>query len=274
MPEIVKGDGTRELFNLLKLTDSLVRAGIDKELSQRVSESIAGTVHDGMSTTEIFRTAHKMLRKEERVLAARYSMRRAILDLGPTGFPFEDYVSELMRAQGYAVKTRQVLEGKCVPHEVDVVLEKDGNRFGAELKFHNQPGYKTDVKIALYVKARFDDIAANTKGKQLNGGWLVTNTKFTEHAITYSSCAGLTLLGWDYPEKGNLADMIRSTGVYPITVLTTLTAAEKNRLLAEQKPLCSTVLTNPHSLERAGVPPRRIANVVAESTALCTPHTS
>lgn len=273
MPEIVKGDGTRELFNILKLADSLVRSGADPELANRIAEKTAATIVDGMTTSAIYKNAYKILHKEEKVAAARYSMRRAILELGPTGFPFEDYMSELMRARGYQVKTRVFVEGKCAEHEVDLVMQKEGRTIGAELKFHNQPGYKTDIKIALYVRARFTDIDAafevNHKEPHIHEGWLITNTKFTENAIDYASCAGIHLLGWDYPNKGNLADMIRETKVYPITVLSTLTNAEKNRLLASQVPLCSAVLSNPDALLRAGVPEKRMKNVIAESTALC-----
>ncbi len=273
MPEIVKGDGTRELFNVLKLADSLARSGADADLANRVAERVAAVVADGMSTSEIYKNAFKILHREERAAAARYSMRRAILELGPTGFPFEDYMAELMRAKGYAVRTRVMVQGKCAPHEVDLVMEKDERTIGAELKFHNQPGYKTDIKIALYVRARFSDIeAAHQQGtnSHIGEGWLVTNTKFTEHAIEYASCAGIGLLGWDYPAQGSLSDLIRETRVYPITVLTSLTRAEKSRLLSSQVSLCSAVVTDPASLERAGVPKRRVAHVVSESTALCS----
>ncbi|MEK7063282.1 MAG: ATP cone domain-containing protein [Patescibacteria group bacterium] len=273
MTEIVKGDGSRELFNIHKLADSLARSGANKDLAIRVSEQIASSIQDGMSTTEIYRNAYKILHKEERIAAARYSMRRAILELGPTGYPFEDYVSELMRAKGYEVRTRVMVPGRCIEHEVDVVMTKDGKTIGAELKFHNQPGFKTDVKIALYVKARFDDIdqavRETHKEREIHEGWLITNTKFTDHAIRYASCGGINLLGWDYPNKGNLDDLIRETGVYPITVLTSLTGAEKNRLLASQVPLCSMVAENPALLRNAGVPDKKVAGVIAESTALC-----
>lgn len=273
MPEIVKGDGTRELFNINKLADSLVRSGAEVALATEVSERIGGSVVNGMTTSDIYRSAFKLLHKEERVTAARYSMRRAIFDLGPTGFPFEDYVSEVLKARGYSVKTRVIVPGKCADHEVDIVMQKDDRIIGAELKFHNQPGYKTDVKVALYVRARFTDIDALGEDRKdsmhIHEGWLITNTKFTENAINYAQCAGIHLLGWDYPAKGNLDDMIRETGVYPVTVLTTLTGAEKARLLAAQMPLCSTV-TDPETLRRAGIPDKKIKDVIAESAKLCS----
>lgn len=273
MPEIVKGDGTRELFNINKLADSLVRSGAPVELARSVSEEIGGRVADGMTTQEIYREAYKLLHKQEHTIAARYSMRRAILELGPTGFPFEDYVSELMRARGFTVKTRVMVPGKCADHEVDVVMQKGDRVIGAELKFHNESGYKTDIKTALYVRARFTDIDQRGEDSKdsmhIHEGWLITNTKFTDNAISYAKCAGIHLLGWDYPEKGNLDDIIKETKLYPVTVLTTLTNAEKARLLAANMPLCHTV-SDPESLRRAGIPDKKISGVIAESAKLCS----
>lgn len=273
MPEIVKGDGTRELFNVKKLADSLVHAGIEIHLANKVAESIGGTIVDGATTTQIFQQAYKILHKEERVGAARYSMRRAILDLGPTGFPFEDYIGELMHARGYDVKTRVMLQGRCTDHEVDVVMKKGDRTIGAELKFHNTPGFKTDVKVALYVRARFWDIEFGAEDRHepspMHEGWLITNTKFTSSTIDYATCAGIHLMGWDYPSKGNLAEIIRETSIYPVTVLTTLTNPEKARLLGAQVSLCSMVTDNPELLVKAGVPERKIKNVIAESAQLC-----
>ena len=273
MPEIVKGDGSRELFNIHKLADSLVRSGADAPLANSVAEKIGATVTDGMTTQAIYREAYRILHKEERVTAAKYSMRRAILELGPTGFPFEDYVSELMRAKGYTVRTRVIVEGKCADHEVDVVMEKDGRTIGAELKFHNENGYKSDIKTALYVRARFTDIEAASQAEarralNIHEGWLITNTKFTDNAIAYAECAGIHLLGWDYPRRGNLGDIIRETGLYPVTVLTSLTGAEKAKLLAAQMPLCSTV-QNADALRKAGIPEKKIKAAMEESIKLC-----
>ena len=74
-------------------------------------------------------------------------------------------------------------------------------------------GTKSDLKVALYVKARIDDLKQNVfnyggKDRQLDEGWLVTNTKFSSTALHYGLCNNMTMIGWNYPEKGNLQDMI------------------------------------------------------------------
>ncbi len=274
MPIIVKGDGTREAFEVSKLIGSLKHAGASQNLADEIAAHVTKEIKDGMSTTQIYRHAFMRLRKEERVTAARYSMRRAILDLGPTGFPFEDYISALMRAKGYEVKTRVIVPGRCTSHEVDVVMSKDTHHIGAELKFHNTPGFKTDVKTALYVRARFWDIEFGARDRKekagIDEGWLITNTKFTENAIQYAECSGISLLGWGYPAGAALKNFISQTGVYPVTVLTTLSKAEKSRLITSGVTLCRTIADDPEALRRAGITGQKNNDIVAECSAVCS----
>ncbi len=273
MPVVVKGDGTREEFDVKKLSRSLLHAGADALLARRISEEIAALVKEGMTTTELYRKAFALLHKEEHVVAARYSMRRAILDLGPTGFPFEKFVAELFRARGYDTSHNVVVKGRCAEHEVDVIIKSPQHTIGAELKFHNTPGFKTDLKTALYVRARYWDIEWGAEDRHeksgIDEGWLITNTKFTTNATQYAECSGIHLVGWNYPHGAGLADLIRETGVYPVTILTTLSNAEKSRLLANGVTLCGMIARNPSSLEAAGVSGKKAAAAVSESAAVC-----
>jgi hypothetical protein len=98
-----------------------------------------------------------------------------------------------------------------------------GKRIGIEAKFHNEPGGKTDIKDALYVYARYEDLKhAPEASSRVDEGWLVTNTQFTRNAIRYAQCAGLRLLGWDYPRTRGLMTLIEEAKVHPLTCLTTL----------------------------------------------------
>jgi hypothetical protein len=272
MTIVVKGDGTQEEFQTEKLLRSLRHSGADEQLAQAILRRVFPQLRDGMSTTHIYREAFKLLRKEERSAAARYSMRRAILELGPTGFPFENFIAELLKAEGYDTRLRIIMQGKCIEHEVDVLLRKGETSAGAELKFHNTPGFKTDLKTALYVRARFTDIQDGMRlrsEKPLDEGWLITNTKFTGNAIEYATCAGIRLIGWSFPHGGSIADMIDRTKVYPVTVLTTLTATDKSRLLRDGVTMCKMVADNPDSLEKIGVRGKKLQDAITESRSLC-----
>jgi len=272
MTEIQKADGTTERFDSLKLEASLRHAGANAKTATEIRASIEKIIVPGAKTNDIYKRAFSLLRERERAVAVRYSLRRAIFELGPTGHPFEDYVAELFKREGWNVEWRRLIPGKCVPHEVDVYATRGNEHVAAELKYHNDPNYKTDVKTALYVKARFDDIwqCDPRQGVQcpVDRGMLITNTKFTSQAIQYASCAGLELLGWSYPLEGNLYDRIIAAGVYPVTALTTLKKMEK-QLLIQQGVISTGMLRERREVLREfGVSPERVGAILAEAESL------
>ncbi len=266
---ITKADGDREYFDPVKLERSLMHAGASSTARARILSHVTAELRPLMTTEEIYRHAFDLLKRgEETPVAARYSMKRAVFALGPSGFPFEQFLSELLRSHGWSVQTDVMLMGRCAPHEVDVLAQKDGRRVGIEAKFHNEPGGKTDIKDALYVHARYEDLKqAPLASSRVDEGWLVTNTVFTRNAIRYARCSNLTIIGWDYPRTRGIMDMIESAKVQPITALTSLTDGEKRRLLEDRIVLCKSILTE-HVLRDHGVPPDRIPQVIDEARRL------
>ena len=244
---IIKADGEKEFFDRVKLVDSLKRTGVSDKVTEKIVKHIEEEIINDMSTTDIYRHAFNLLRENYPPLATRYSLRRALVDFGPSGFPFEDYVAEIFKARGWSAFTDKILKGHCVEHEVDVVAWKDDHLILAEVKFHNELGFKTDLKVALYVKARMDDLRAVThfigdKERKLSDGYLITNTKFSSSAIQYGSCAGLKMIGWNYPEKENLQSIIESENLHPLTCLTSLNTMQKEELFAKEVVLCKTLV--------------------------------
>lgn len=251
---ILKSNGERELFDREKLKRSLLHSGASEADALNVLEHLVPDLHDDMTTGEIYRHAFDYLAKLSRPVARRYSLRRAVMDLGPSGFPFEDFVAELLRAKGYECLTRQTVLGSCVPHEVDVVAYNDKELIMVEAKFHNELGVKSDLKVALYIKSRFDDLEGNLfnyggKDRRVTDGWLVTNTKFSTTAIHYAECKGMKLIGWGYPEKGNLQDLIEETMSHPVTCLTSLSQTDKRILINAGLVLCSNIAKEPQKLK-------------------------
>ena len=267
---IAKADGQLEPFDPAKLEHSLAHAGASSTMRARILAKVIHELHAGIMTEEIYRHAFEMLKSEEKTpVAARYSMKRAVFALGPSGFPFERFLAEVFKGHGWSVSTEVTLMGRCVTHEVDVLMEKDGERVGVEAKFHNDPGGKTDVKDALYVKARYDDLKlAPQSSSRVTEGCLITNTRFTRNAIRYAQCSNLRIIGWDYPRTRGLLTLIEEARVHPLTCLTTLTDSEKRRFLDKKIVLCKHVQT-PHILKEFGVKPDRIASVVDEAKQLC-----
>jgi hypothetical protein len=273
---ITKTDGTTEPFDGMKLEWSLRRAGATTHTAERIRHTIETSISAGAPTQEIYKRAFQMLRHDARPAAARYSLRRALFEFGPSGHPFENYVAELFKKEGWDVEYRRLIPGKCVMHEVDVYATRDGEYLAAELKYHNDPGYKTDVKVALYVKARLDDIwncdPTQDKKCPVDHGFLITNTKFTRDAVQYAKCSGLQLLGWSYPSEGNLYDRIIATGLYPVTALTMLKKAEKRLLIDQGIVTCEQVRQNRDVLRAISIPPERLGGILAEANSLCNSY--
>ncbi len=270
---VVKSNGEREPFNVLKLENSLLNAGVSPDTCQKIIQVVQKDLSDGMTTSEIYRHAFFLLHKIEKPGAIRYSLRRALSDLGPSGFPFEKFVAEIFKAQGYTIETDKMIKGYCAEHEMDVIAYNNKKLLMAEVKFHNQNGIKTDLKVALYVKARFDDLRKmhfHYGGREmvLSEGLLITNTKFTKSAIGYAMCAGVGMVGWNYPVHGNLHDLIIQHKMHPITSLTTLTADEKKYLIGRGLVICSTLLNELPILHEGGFSQKRINDIIKEIHAL------
>jgi hypothetical protein len=275
---ILKASGELAPFNEIKLRRSLEKAGAEKFLIDKIIKEIFNELYEGISTAEIYRKAFEMLRSYSRPLAAKYRLKNAIMDLGPSGFPFEKYVSELLQSQGFNTITNQFVQGKCVTHEVDVIATTNGDINYIECKYHNQRGLVCDVKVPLYIHSRFMDLKERqsllkeNEGKVFRG-WVVTNTKFSEDAVKYGLCSGLELIGWDFPTGRSLRQMIDITGLYPITCITSLSQREKQALLDENIVLTKELQNNRELLLQIGMKPNRLKTVLDEAQNLCTINT-
>lgn len=274
--DIIKSSGEKVKFSLDKLRSSLRRVGADEATVNHIIDKVRDELYQGISTKEIYNRAFAMLKKKERHLASKYKLKKAIYELGPTGFPFERFIGAILKYSGYNTEVDSVLQGQCVSHEVDVVAHKNGNTTIVECKFHREKGIYCNVKIPLYIHSRYNDIKAhwNADSKnisKLTQGWVVTNTRFTLDAMAYGKCVNLYLLSWDYPEKDGLKDRIDRLGLYPITVSTLLTNREKQFLLSRDIVLCRELIGDKFYLDHLGVSETRKKRILNEITMLCKP---
>ncbi|MDP3962560.1 MAG: restriction endonuclease [bacterium] len=270
---ITKADGKKELFEDAKLVNSLQNAGGGEEVIAKVVAHMGKEMHDGMTTGEIYQHAFRLLHEYSLPVAIKYSLRRALSELGPDGFPFEKYVARIFQEWGYETLVGQAVFGGCVSHEVDVVAWDMEKLVMVEAKFHNEFLLKSDLKVVLYIKARFDDLKENTYDfggvrRRLDEGWLVTNTKFTDQAIKYAECKGLKLLGWNYPKEGNLQNIIESLRLYPFTCLISLSNVHKKALLEKGVILCRDIADHPEYLNEIGMSDEGIKRVKEEIRSL------
>jgi len=271
--KVTKRSGEQVRYVAKKLRKSLMRSGASGKVVKQIMKKIEKSLYPGISTKEIYKQAFSLLRKEHRATAAKYKLRNAILELGPSGFPFEHYVSHLMEAEGYEIKVGVIVEGKCVNHEVDVVAEKNKEVNFLECKFHNKSTFNCNIKTPLYIHSRFRDIIEKLESQGIQNDTkysfgIVTNTKFTSEATIYATCSGIQLLSWNYPPKNGIRERIDRTGMHPITCLTTLTKKEKHSLLNNDVILCRHLMNDSKPLEKIGINKGRLAKIMGEAKAL------
>lgn len=273
---VTKADGSTEFFKIEKLRRSLRRAGASVEEVQRIVDTVTSEIYDGIYTQEIYRRAFTLLRETAATAAARYSLRRALFGLGPSGFPFEQYLARIFETEGYHTKVGIVMTGKCAPHEIDIAAYNDHHSFVGEAKFHARPGTKTDLQVAMYSYARLLDLREQKICQEDFCGvkefWLITNTKFTTTAEKYAQCVGLNLLSWDYPRHNNLHDRIARAGVYPVTILPQLSPSQASTLLGNGVILCQELLTTPEALRPLHLTPEKRESLLTAARAVCYPN--
>ncbi|MDX1445726.1 restriction endonuclease [Lishizhenia sp.] len=271
---ILKMNGKHDVFDARKLRLSLKNSGATDDMINHVLSEVSAALYENISTEEIHKIAFSRLRQYKRSIAARYKLKKALLEMGPSGFPFEKIVEQTLIHQGYQTETDQILEGVCVKHEVDVIAQKDNRYLLVECKFHSEQSRQSDVKIPLYIQSRFHDIKQNWKKlnqhqNKIHEGWIFTNTRFSKDAIQYGNCMGIKLVDWDSPAQGSLKELIDQAGLHPITCLTSLSLNEKHKLLNENIVLCKELMNSRNILFKIDIHKQRHSNILSEAKQLC-----
>jgi hypothetical protein len=272
--QVTKYSGETEEYDESKLRRSLKSAGAEQSIIDEIAESIEGKIHEGISTQKIYKEAFRQLRAKSQKIAGRYKLKEALFELGPTGFPFENFVSKLLNKYGYETQTGVIVKGDCVNHEVDVIAHKDEEYLLVECKFHNRKENRCNVKVPLYIQSRFLDVKKNWTSQpghknKTHKGWVVTNTRFTSDAEIYGMCIGLKLLSWDYPKDEGIKDLIGRMNLHPVTCLSSLNKQEKSQLLDKNIIFCKQIFDDKGVLKKADINPRKINTIYKEAVEIC-----
>lgn len=250
---IYKSHGGTENFSRQKLYRSLQRSGLPASQCNAIADKVTRELYEGARTRDIYKRTLQLVKQTSPVAAVHYSLKKAIFELGPTGHHFETYVARYFEELGYKTHTCKTLKGQYVSHEVDVIASKNGKRFFVECKFHNRMGIKNDIKIALYVKARWDDLKSGPEGKSLDGFYLASNTAFSTDALAYARGTGLWLLGVNAPLEKSFLEEIKELHLYPITSLRRLSKIIRNELLARNIVLAKDLVHHKILLQKFGM---------------------
>lgn len=265
--QVVKADGSKEVYQEIKVANSIQRAGIPRQLQQQVLDHVNKKVYDNIPSSQIYQHVLEYLDASPQPFSkSKYSLKQSIMQLGPTGYPFEDFIAKLLEQQGYTTQVRQILMGRCVSHEIDVVATKGDKKIMVEAKFHNEPGARSDVHVPLYTKSRFEDIKVK---HHIDEAWILTNTKATTDAIAYGACIGMRIISWSYPDGESFRDMLEQTHMHPVTMLTSLSLQQKAELLNNHIVLCKDVYKKPELLDILHLSQNQRKNVLDELSYIC-----
>lgn len=235
MRVVLKASGKYENFKSKKIYETVLATGASKRLARETVNLVKRKYYKGMTTKEILDIILENIKKEPG-LQQRYDLKRAIMSLGPSGFPFEQYFARILEHYGYKTKVSNVMKGKRIWHEVDIIAEKKDKTYMIECKYHNFIGNNTRLHPAMYTYARFLDI------NLFDTPWLSTNTKCVDDAIEYAKGVGLKITSWNYPENASLRKLIEDKNLYPITVLKNVKRRTIEKLLELNLVLAEDVL--------------------------------
>ncbi len=232
--KVIKASGLEEEFNSRKIYHTILGAGGTGKLARDIVEVVKKKFHDGMTTKEILEIVLREL-KEFPKLYARYDLKRAIMSLGPSGFPFEHFFGHLLEYYDYKTKVGNFIKGKVINHEVDIIARRivggKEKSYMIECKYHNEPGTLTKLHPALYTYARFLDLDPKEKPDM---PWLVTNTKCSRDAKGYAKGVGLKITSWNYPQSNSLQKLITRKKLYPITIIKLISHKTKEKLFGSK----------------------------------------
>lgn len=212
---VEKMNGNKELYNPKKLGNSLMRVGADEKTVNEILLKAEKILYNGIKTEKLFDFVHGELDKTRPESGLRYDLKKAITELRiEGGFVFEKFMGKVLKAQGYEIEMNPVIQGKNIPHEIDVSAKKGDEKLMVETKHHIRAWEGESIQTALYVYARFLELEDN-----FTKPMLATNTKFSPQVIKYSKGVGIRLMGWKYPHEDSLEDNITKYKLYPITLL-------------------------------------------------------
>jgi len=224
---VTKVDGSKQQYSRNKLLRTCMRSGLPRKEALIVVKRIESKLYDGIPTRNILRLTLTELDKKDMSFSARYSLRKALSELNPKNNEFERFVELLLKENGFKTQWNVIVKGKTVEHQLDIIAEK-GKTYLIEIKHHRNPHRFCGLGVVLQNWARILDIRDATK--KYDYIWIITNTKFSNHAIRFARAKKIFLTGWRFPVNKGLETWVDKKSMYPVTVLRT-TKNVKNKLL-------------------------------------------
>lgn len=251
---VTKADGSKQPFDKEKIVQTCLRMGANHDVAIQVAEQVEKRVYEGITTQKILQIIFTLMRKNKPAVKHLFDLKHGISLMEPKP-EFEAFVRVLLAHSGFQVKPNTILKGLCGEHEVDAIASKDGLTYLVEAKHHLNYHALTGLDESRIARAIIEDITDGyTRGAtavKIDGAIIVTNTRYSEHALVYGGCRGILQVGWTSPEGFGLRDTVEKYQLYPLSCLRGISTETRLRLVEAGIVLIKQLLEqDSHYIER------------------------
>jgi hypothetical protein len=267
---VIKANGSRQLFSKEKVIKTCLRMGATRNVAYEIAEKIEKRLYDGIPSKIILRMIFRFMYKYKPAVSNLFDLKRGLSLMIPKP-EFEMFVQVLLSHNGFEVKHNQILKGRCVEHEVDAIAEKNGVTYFVEAKHHSNYHSLTGLDESRIARAVLEDVtegfALGRTDLKIDQAMIVTNTRYSKHAMQYGHCRKIQQIGWSLPENLGLQNMISNKKVYPLSCLRTLKVKDRIRLVESGIVLIQQLLNeNLHELaNRTGIPQDELREIIEKT---------
>ncbi len=231
---VTKADGSTQLYSREKVVQTCLRMGADQETAERVAMQVEHRLYEGIPTRKVLQLIFSLLRKPKPAVRHLFDLRRGISLMEPKP-EFELFIQVILEHTGFEVKHNMILKGLCGEHEADAIAVKNGLTYFVEAKHHENYHALTGLDETRIARAILEDVtegytAGVTKTK-IDKAVIVTNTKYSQHALNYGGCRGILQIGWTSPEGSGLRDAVEKHKLYPLSCLRGVDVETRLRLV-------------------------------------------
>jgi Holliday junction resolvase-like predicted endonuclease len=219
---VTKADGSKQLFDEEKIVRTCLRMGASREDALQIVQKVEGRLYEGISTRKILQMIYSLMRKQKPAVKHLFDLKYGISLMEPKP-EFEAFIRILLVHSGFKVESNTILRGLCGEHEADAIATRDGMTHFVEVKHHNSYHALTGLDESRIARAILEDVTEGyshgLSSIKIDRAMIVTNTRYSEHAMKYGRCRDILQVGWSSPEFFGLREMVEKHKLYPLSCL-------------------------------------------------------
>jgi Holliday junction resolvase-like predicted endonuclease len=231
---VTKADGSKQLFDEEKIVRTCLRMGASREDALQIVQQVEGRLYEGISTRKILQMIYSLMRKQKPAVKHLFDLKYGISLMEPKP-EFEAFIRILLVQSGFKVEPNTILRGLCGEHEADAIATRDGMTHFVEVKHHNSYHALTGLDESRIARAILEDVTEGyshgLSSIKIDRAMIVTNTRYSEHAMKYGRCRDILQVGWSSPEFFGLREMVEKHKLYPLSCLRGISAKVRLRLV-------------------------------------------